>query len=64
MRVKSLELDLEWPIDLPLTSLRLLILDKLKLYGAPLRWAITSVKPSANTNHFRQIKVEAVILDN
>ncbi|ABX09499.1 hypothetical protein [Prochlorococcus marinus] len=62
MRLNSLELELEWPIDVPLISLRLLILDKLKVYGEPLRWAITGVKTSGNTNSFRKIKVEGVIL--
>ena len=62
MRLKSLELYLEWPVDLSLQGLRLYIVEQLNDFGDPLRWAITSIQPSENKTSFRHIKVEAVVI--
>ena len=62
MRLKSLEIDLEWPGDLPLQGLRLYILEELKEFGDPLRWAITSIQPPKNSTAFRHLKIEAVVI--
>ena len=50
-----LELELTRPENLSLLQLRLWVLEQLKIYGDPLRWAITQA-------HADNIRVEAVII--
>ena len=61
MNLEFIELDLDWPFELSLLDLKKYILSKLKEYGEPLRWAITSV-----TNHpekkIQIISVEVVLI--
>ena len=62
MRVKTLELDLEWPIDMPLDSLRFYLLSELKEYGEPLRWSISNIVPSVNADCARHLRIEASVI--
>lgn len=62
MRLKSLELELEWPVDVPLQSLRLYILKRLKEFGDPLRWSITSITSPESISNSRYLKIEAVVV--
>ena len=62
MRLKSLELELEWPLAIPIQGLRILVIEHLENYGAPLRWAITSINTSENSDCSRHLKVEAVVI--
>lgn len=62
LRVKSLELQLEWPESVPIYMLRSFALEKLREYGAPLRWAITDISPSHRSNGLRQLNIEAVVI--
>ena len=61
MNLEFIELDLDWPFELSLFDLKNYILSKLKAYGEPLRWAITSV-----TNHSEKkiqiISIEVVLI--
>ena len=61
MNLEFIELDLDWPFELSLLDLKKYILSKLKEYGEPLRWAITSV-----TNHpekkIQIISIEVVFI--
>ena len=61
MNLEFIELDLNWPFELSLLDLKKYILSKLKEYGEPLRWAITSV-----TNHpekkIQIISIEVVLI--
>ncbi len=63
MNLEFIELDLDWPFELSLLDLKKYILSKLKEYGEPLRWAITSV-----TNHpekkIQIISIEVVLIIN
>ncbi len=63
MNLEFIELDLDWPFELSLLDLKKYILSKLKEYGEPLRWAITSV-----TNHSEKkiqiISIEVVLIIN
>ena len=63
MNLEFIELDLDWPRELSVFNLKDYILSKLRKYGEPLRWAITSV-----TTHSEQknqiISVEAVMIIN
>ena len=63
MNLEFIELDLNWPFELSLLDLKKYILSKLKEYGEPLRWAITSV-----TNHpekkIQIISIEVVLIIN
>ena len=62
MRLKSLELLIEWPSDLPFCSLRPFLIDKIKRHGDPLRWAITSSAPSKKAECYRALTLEAVVI--
>tara|TARA_E500000081_G_scaffold145136_1_gene166664 strand:+ start:169 stop:402 length:234 start_codon:yes stop_codon:yes gene_type:complete len=63
VNLEFIELDLDWPFELSLLDLKKYILSKLKEYGEPLRWAITSV-----TNHpekkIQIISIEVVLIIN
>ncbi len=61
-RLKLVELNLNWPEDHSLLELRAWILEQLRIYGDPLRWAITAIRPSSKAGCFRQLKVEAVLI--
>jgi len=62
MKLKSLELELEWPCDLEIYNLRKFILKEIKPYGFPLRWAITEVTKTDKALSFRKLLVETVII--
>ena len=59
MRLKSLDLQLEWPASVRVESLRSFVLDKLSDYGDPLRWSISNVNIS---DGMRQLNIEAVVI--
>ena len=63
MNLEFIELDLDWPFEISVFDLKNYILSKLKQYGEPLRWAITSV-----TNHSEKknqiILIEVVLILN
>ena len=63
MKLEFIELDLDWPSELRVIDLKNYILSKLREYGDPLRWAITSV-----TTHYEKkiqvISVEVVLIIN
>ncbi len=62
MRLKSLELKIEWPEEVPLNKLRPYLVNQLKQFGEPLRWSIASISSSEKTDHYRQLKIEAVLI--
>lgn len=62
MRLKALELEIEWPKELPVLRLHSFLINNLLKYGEPLRWAITKVKSSNNPHCFRELTLEAVII--
>ncbi len=62
MRLKSLELNIKLPVDIELPGFRVFILKKLKDYGEPLRWAITSSNLAYESDVFRYLKIEAVVI--
>ena len=61
MKLEFIELDLEWPSELTVFDLKNYILTKLKEYGKPLRWAITSVYTLTEKKN-QIISVEAVYI--
>ena len=63
MKLKYIELNLEWAYELSIYDLKSFILSKLLQYGDPLRWAITSVKSKSGAK-IQMISVEAVIIMN
>ena len=62
MRLKILELNLDWPRDVSPLDLRQWIRNQLKKYGEPLRVAITDVNDGRQEEIFRKLKVEAVVI--
>ena len=62
MRLKSLQLEFEWPKEIALQSLCSFIVDKLDEYGSPLRWAITNITYNNELNTSRCITIEAVVI--
>ncbi|WP_269621791.1 hypothetical protein [Prochlorococcus marinus] len=62
MRLQSLELELDWPVEMPLNSLRVFILSKLSQYGDPLRWSIASISFDEELDCSRKLRIEAVLI--
>ncbi len=62
MRLKSLEINIEWPANVPLASLRSFVRDKLRELGEPLRWAITDISISKEIDGSRELHIEAVVI--
>tara|TARA_Y100001968_G_scaffold278707_1_gene274173 strand:- start:289 stop:501 length:213 start_codon:yes stop_codon:yes gene_type:complete len=58
-----MELELDWPSQLSLFDLKDYILTKLKNYGEPLRWAITSLTTHSE-NKIQNISIEVVLIIN
>tara|TARA_Y100001968_G_scaffold40616_1_gene30832 strand:+ start:109 stop:336 length:228 start_codon:yes stop_codon:yes gene_type:complete len=55
------ELDLDWPSELTIFQLRNYILSKLRDFGEPLRWAITSVTTHSERK-IQVISIEVVLI--
>ena len=62
MRLKSLELQLEWPQTLPIEALRNHVIEHVTNFGEPIRWAITSVVFSSESLCIRELIIEAVVI--
>ena len=62
VRLKLIELDLQWPDDLPIGHLRSWLIAQLSEFGEPLRWAVTGLIFRSNADCYPQLKVEAVII--
>ncbi len=62
VRLKSLDLQLEWPETLLIEGLRTYIVEQLSKYGDPVRWAITSISFSSEFGSTRQLHIEAVVI--
>ena len=62
MRIESLEINMQWPKDVQLQHLRLLVLEKLRAYGEPLRWAITEITFIERLDCPRHLCIEAVVI--
>ena len=60
--LKLLQLQIAWPVDLPITELRGWLRWQLSQHGEPLRWAITAVDPLPDGGTARQLQLEAVVL--
>ena len=63
MNLEFIELELDWPSELSIFNLRNYILSKLKEYGEPLRWAITSLTTPSG-KRIQKISIEAVLIIN
>ena len=63
MNLKFIELDLDWPYELNVFELKNYILSKLREYGEPLRWAITSVTTHSE-KEIQIMSVEVVLIIN
>ena len=63
MNLEFIELDLEWPYELSIFDLKEYILSKLREFGDPLRWAITSVNTHSEKK-IQIISVEVVLIIN
>ena len=61
MRLKVLELDLLWPEKLTFEQIRPWLIEQLRTYGDPLRWAVTALDPPSEDGS-RHLKVEAVVI--
>ena len=62
VRLKLLELNLQWPKEVPLEELRFWILGQISDSGEPLRWAITAIHSTGDDLAIFQLKVEAVVM--
>ncbi len=62
MRLKPIEIELDWSDSLPICSLRSVVFNKLQEYGEPLRWAITNVSSTTKKKDSRKLNIEAVVI--
>ena len=63
MNLEFIELDIDWPYELSIVDLKKYILSKLREFGDPLRWAITSVT-TRSEQKIQIISLEAVLIIN
>ena len=63
MNLEFIELDIDWPYELSIVDLKKYILSKLREFGDPLRWAITSVT-TRSEKKIQIISLEAVLIIN
>ena len=63
MNLEFIELEIDWPYELSIFDLKKYILSKLKEFGDPLRWAITSVT-SHSEKKIQVISLEVVLIIN
>ena len=56
-----IQLELNWPNEVPCYQLRQWLRQQILIYGEPLRWAITSILP-ATSNQPRKLRLEAVVV--
>ena len=63
MNLEFIELDLDWPSELSVFDLRNYILSKLREFGEPIRWAITSVATHSEKKN-QLISLEVVLIIN
>ena len=62
MRLKFIQLEIQWSNQVTVFDLRELIKGNLKKYGDPLRWSITASKESLLNDCFRSLTVEAIVI--
>jgi len=58
-----IQLELNWPIEITLLELRPWLLDQIRKHGHPIRWAITSIRPSTIDSVFCLLSVELVVIN-
>ena len=58
-----LQLELNWPLGITLLELRPWLLDQIRKHGHPIRWAITSLKPSTIDSVVCLLSVEVVVIN-
>tara|TARA_Y100001978_G_C23622559_1_gene399224 strand:+ start:272 stop:490 length:219 start_codon:yes stop_codon:yes gene_type:complete len=63
VNLEFIELDIDWPYELSIVDLKKYILSKLRKFGDPLRWAITSVT-TRSEKKIQIISVEVVLIIN
>ena len=63
MKLKFIELELDWPSEISLYDLKSYILSKLIYYGEPLRWAMTSLNTHSEKK-IQLISLEVVLIIN
>ena len=61
MQLNTHTIELIWSNELPVEQLRPFLLGEINNLGFPLRWAVTSIRPSSSGD-FRQIILEAVVI--
>jgi len=59
VRLKSLDLQLDWPASVHVKGLRSFVVEKLSDYGDPLRWSISNIRIS---DGIRKLNIEAVVI--
>ena len=62
MNIQFAEIEIDWPSEIKVVSLKKYILSRLSKYGEPLRWAISSVSNPSSEKCMQKISIEAVFL--
>ena len=63
MKLKVIDLYLDWPNEVSLFDLRKWVVSRLNEQGEPLRWAITAVEERSTADCCRKLRVEAVLIN-
>jgi len=59
LALRTIQLRLAWPLDLPAPRLRPWLIERLQEHGQPLRWAITAVE--SDVDGCKHLRLEAVV---
>jgi len=63
MKLKIVDLYLDWPVSLKIINLRKFIIEKLMKKGKVIRWSIVEIKSLGDSPDMKKIRINAVLAD-
>ncbi len=64
MRLKIVDLYLDWPISIKIANLRTFIVNNLLSKGEIIRWSIINIEDSVDSLNAKKIRINAVLLNS
>ena len=63
MKLKKIDLDLDWPVSIGIMNLRKYVMQELMKEGEVIRWSILDIQDSVESNDTKRLKIQAVLAD-
>jgi len=63
MKLREIDLYLDWPSSIKIISLRKFITENLLKKGRVIRWFIVNIRESADSPNIKKIRINAVLAD-